>query len=666
MLRSDPKIQQQLAAITPSSHNLADVVAQIEKSLSPTELFYLLLEDPVFQYCCIATPKQQIRSSVIHDFLMNRKLWNVISDHLGLRLRLFFVQPMFSGGMENESLQLLSQCLRNFAVQSPEHQDLCGKMGEIFAASKSLDLSEAMRMTTGSTHVFAVQMKGHLVGAMWIRLANGNFKLVLSDHGGIRDNPLRSIEVPAAKLGEILTYFKNSHTMTSSAVNAFIEKAIPTLTGNQYTTFNFVERTNYSFGRCYLENYLPLIMLVMNAHLGEERGKLLFKKFKLFLWQSTLNEYKQHFAGRINHGRAAVIRACENVIADKLETMNMLENNLAPVKRRNKTFTEHCKDAYKKVFYTAKDSAKSRLISFFEWPNEHYQYDAISKKAVANSSMSKVINWATYIAGGFIYLPVKNLVKLVVEYVPYCLQKAAKMGIQNLRQRRAEQTNPGLLTNLVTGAGIVLLRAGYYIAKFVRVAARIITSPVTSARQGWKIHPLLGVVSAILSVAAIAALLFFTAPIFAYTNFMWASKLGLPAIAGFFKTVSNLFLTSVVMEGLLVGISALNLSQAAGYFYKGIRALCSSIYDKVVQRDRESQLETMKIELQVLTKPSQSGQDTLAMRKSLGAFDGAVVRGQVNDAVMVVSGEAGRVDVNPEVEAQAGSAPASARFGRLG
>lgn len=159
----------------------------------------------------------------------------------------------------------------------------------------------------------------------------------------------------------------------------------------------------------------------------------------------------------------------------------------------------------------------------------------------------KVIFYGLFVAcGGFAILPIRAGIKLL-EAGALAVQIGAERGINWLRDNfpTAEKfPNPvgrGILQTL-TAATIGVLGASYFILKGLRVASRIVTSPIRSAKEGWRIHPVLGVTSGILSVGAIVGGIIATAG--------FGAGLGLPALGG-----SGVGFFSQVGSGLMTGLA---------------------------------------------------------------------------------------------------------------
>jgi hypothetical protein len=105
----------------------------------------------------------------------------------------------------------------------------------------------------------------------------------------------------------------------------------------------------------------------------------------------------------------------------------------------------------------------------------------------------------------------KNIVKYFVEYLPYKAQLYSEKKIYQLRQENAKNEEQQKSTS-GNSAKIVGLTAVHYLSKGIRRTCRFVTSPISTFNEAWNIHPALGVISAVISAAAMIGLGIVAAP----------------------------------------------------------------------------------------------------------------------------------------------------------
>ncbi|HEX2549846.1 MAG TPA: hypothetical protein VHM20_08460, partial [Gammaproteobacteria bacterium] len=86
-----------------------------------------------------------------------------------------------------------------------------------------------------------------------------------------------------------------------------------------------------------------------------------------------------------------------------------------------------------------------------------------------------VLDWLSYIGGGFLIIPLKNLLKVFIEYIPNLL--ATRVGIH---LSKIEHQNPPPPSLDIIGNWLL-----YSILKPIHWVGRAITSPITSAKVGY-------------------------------------------------------------------------------------------------------------------------------------------------------------------------------------
>jgi hypothetical protein len=150
--------------------------------------------------------------------------------------------------------------------------------------------------------------------------------------------------------------------------------------------------------------------------------------------------------------------------------------------------------------YSNNDAHQSDFAAFMGWPENYNAYSIVE-----------------YALGGFVFSPLKNSVKLITEFTPFILEVSAHWAIDQLKANYPdEKTIPKPLLRYTAQAAstlaIGLLGAIYYVAKAARFLLRTVSSPIKSFQEGWKIHPLLGIASGMITLAAVITISIFTAP----------------------------------------------------------------------------------------------------------------------------------------------------------
>ena len=141
------------------------------------------------------------------------------------------------------------------------------------------------------------------------------------------------------------------------------------------------------------------------------------------------------------------------------------------------TFVDTLNDLYDTEGYESAFVKMPRLLGgFLGWPRKK--------------------NWfgiAEYILlFGWILSPLKNIFKFIFEGIPFI--------VENVSAIAAKKVHP-------------LFHIPQYLFKFIRYLICPITSPVVSAKKAWKIHPVLGVLSAIYSAAVVVTIAVLLAPL---------------------------------------------------------------------------------------------------------------------------------------------------------
>ncbi|KTD22487.1 hypothetical protein [Legionella israelensis] len=196
---------------------------------------------------------------------------------------------------------------------------------------------------------------------------------------------------------------------------------------------------------------------------------------------------------------------------------------------------------------------------FMGWPKE-------------KGAGQKVLYFATL---GFLFNPLINLIKLPTEFLLNALSETASYAKNALLA--TAPTHPAL--QYLRSTALLALYGLQGAFKGLSLLVRTVTSPITSFKAAWRVHPALGVLSAVVSVAAYAALAIFAAPALlalagpgaagflapaikalSYPVTFIAAKLSLevPAVIG-------AAFTAIAGSSLLVGIKA-GIGKAISFF----------------------------------------------------------------------------------------------------
>lgn len=174
---------------------------------------------------------------------------------------------------------------------------------------------------------------------------------------------------------------------------------------------------------------------------------------------------------------------------------------------------------------------------------------------------------------GFIFTPLKNLVKMVTEFPLAWL----KHTLKHLEKSLGERSFLTILPYIALKTLSTVLAPIYFLV-------RTITSPVTSAREAAKYHPLFGFFSILCSIAGLIALTIVLAPAIAGL----ASSLGLTSLLTTIGATPGLSpLASVIVFALqqigiplsapLIGASILAAFAAIIHTVNSIREYCTEL-----------------------------------------------------------------------------------------
>lgn len=527
----------------------------------------------------------------LQQYLVTRRFWNVFSSNEALREALQETQEtkFVDGGSSMETVVLLQDMLERFARQDHGHAMLVRNIANILANDQAnVDFA---RCNVGYIHLIQTGYLEHVIPGLLIKTSENTYKLILSDRNidlagskdyTLKSNPIVMIDVHADKLDEALSILKKARELPQ-------EKAVELLNGiaesgdKDAEHFAGLEVHKFRNGRCYFDNHLPLIQLLMALSLGHDQGRLLFKKFLSCMRTRAADEYKQYYSDWGHRVDMEIDRHCKKLIAEKdaaiaakerqILAENTVDAGFDPVfaeedAKRPVSVSDLLSDAFKKTFYNTKNTAKSRLVSFLEIPTDKYKYDPVTGKTELKTSTENFSAWFMYFAFGFLLMPIKNTFKLLFEFIPYAIEKLAKHAIHKMTESGVDESVSA--KGLASGALLSLLGGVYLLAKIIRVTARLVTSPVTSFRHAWKIHPLLGIASAVLSVALIGTLLFFTLPVTASLAAAVTAKAGLTAASSVYTVINAMMGASVTASVAAAVASFVAIGSAVASVFKGI------------------------------------------------------------------------------------------------
>ncbi|MEO8401630.1 MAG: hypothetical protein ABI597_07530 [Gammaproteobacteria bacterium] len=156
------------------------------------------------------------------------------------------------------------------------------------------------------------------------------------------------------------------------------------------------------------------------------------------------------------------------------------------------------KDRLREAFhniYNTNNSYRYGIASFFGWPSAGNSY-----------------NWAEYLLGGFIITPVKNIIKGIFEFIPAIIEVLGGFVFDQSRRFLSQpQSNAG--ETVAANIGLVVGGFFHFAAKATRLLTMRLTSPIRSFKEAWQQNKVLGVLSAVVSVAAFVAAAIFVAPL---------------------------------------------------------------------------------------------------------------------------------------------------------
>lgn len=138
------------------------------------------------------------------------------------------------------------------------------------------------------------------------------------------------------------------------------------------------------------------------------------------------------------------------------------------------------------------------------------------------------MDWLLYLLGGFLFSPLKNVTKLIFEYVPFIFEVTAAWAKDKCQGLSKTQRTLHAVLN-----GI------YFSIKSVRQVDRTFTSPIRAFEERWKIHPLLGIASALGTVAMYAGVIAMAMPVAMALGVKLLSHPLITSVASFVQVVGS-------------------------------------------------------------------------------------------------------------------------------
>ncbi len=259
-----------------------------------------------------------------------------------------------------------------------------------------------------------------------------------------------------------------------------------------------------------------------------------------------------HCATNIIKAKTLIEHNMEVNVTNLLNTGSSLDvvindlNSIAPA-RVDSGFLSFIKKAWQDTFMPLKTDEALAAAHFEEyflgWP--------------AKGRAAKVVYFLTL---GFVFNPVVNLIKLPTEFLFNALSQTANY----LRNALMMWVPTNYFTQSLRSALLLVTAATQYSFKGISLTLGLVTSPITSAQKALAIHPLLGILSMVLSIVAYSALVVFAAPAAAGLLGPVFAAIALPAIKLLALTGASLN-TAVIATGSLA-IAAMAVQGARSLF----------------------------------------------------------------------------------------------------
>lgn len=129
-------------------------------------------------------------------------------------------------------------------------------------------------------------------------------------------------------------------------------------------------------------------------------------------------------------------------------------------------------NAFDQTFYVYQDARGNETNKAQSW---HQYFLGVPRKD--QHKLFYFLDWLSYIGGGFLIIPLKNTLKWVVEFVPNFFMTLIDNNLTQLQYQR----NP-----VPSGLDVLFNFLAYGFFKILHILGRAITSPLTSAKVGFK------------------------------------------------------------------------------------------------------------------------------------------------------------------------------------
>lgn len=155
---------------------------------------------------------------------------------------------------------------------------------------------------------------------------------------------------------------------------------------------------------------------------------------------------------------------------------------------------------------------KSCFTSFFGFPISAQRSDNFFVQKISSAERwynfkNKSVWYTGYQFISMFFSTLKNSLKFITEFVPYCLEAAVVAGYSSALVYYQQTAPRAYLRHCVAIIAMSALALLYCTAKLTRILAKPITSPVRSACEGWRVSKPLGVLSVLCTIAAYVFLL---------------------------------------------------------------------------------------------------------------------------------------------------------------
>jgi|GEM_PF-4606033 len=280
------------------------------------------------------------------------------------------------------------------------------------------------------------------------------------------------------------------------------------------------------------------------------------------------------------HQTVGVIAACKKLIeqGEPVNTETILTKLENPVGDAQTILAEKSPDKFRTSLRDFLRQAWLDTYMPLATPDEHKEakFSKYFLKWPESNRNHQIIYFATL---GFLLLPLVSLLKIPTEFA-LIIGAQTSNYLKNLLiawtpvQSSLQYLRTGLLA--LTYIANMAFRGSY-------LAIRLITSPITSFKAGYAVHPVLGVASAITSLALYGVLAYFAAPAISIALVKGAPLIGaaLKPIVTFLAVPATKFfgLLNIALSPATAALTTLIVSCASIY---GLRNMISNGLEKLV------------------------------------------------------------------------------------